>query len=1058
MKMKMVLIFAALACFFSVAGGQEKLFDIADQSYIVTWDDKAPASAYPRRVETLEMGDLYFDKFATVLDDGTYLLSPYPTIGKGYIGHQWYNKRFIKELYIEFKYPENMPETKDVTVTYWIGESAIQGYWSKLPGELKKEKDGFRYVVGNPKCVAMTKGTYKVRWCFSNNHVPFIFTKLQAFTKFDFKDVELKISCDSFKGRTKVGINNGKFVGGKADEVEVDLSKENDLTVNYAETGKCKIERAVLCFDLPEYGKFAVAVEDVLKGKCVYVKGCGLYIRTADGPSPGEFKAFIAGRKTILEQVREREDQYFENVIGKTHSKITNGGPAMLSLACNNNKFVIREDGSIRYFRNLDAPASPLKSQRGHFDDYRKDILDVTPWFGSLEPGGGYKRQWPWFSASKYPNQSRSLEGLYYPAPLHTVKCDGVTYKQKSFVAEIDKIDMTNKPDFSNCKSVFVSRFVLENNSNSQKQAFLKLAFEDDIRAHTKPAMTGERRIVLSKGDLKLALVDCSGAATLRCSKSDGEIVIEGTLKVGQCGEVVLYIPGWDNSEAIRCDGPGKMLSKMKDYWDSFLAGGAAIEVPEKRLDDLIKASRINCSIVARNEFEGKNISPWCSGAHFGVIESESQSVIEAMSLMGHEEFATKALDFFIRRYDHKGKLTNGYTVMGMGWHQRVLSDHFLRYKNRDWFRANQDKVAKMCEWIFDQQEATKMVKPDGEKVMEYGLMPPGTAADWGRLMHRSRVQAEFYAGLNQAGKALKMVNYPKADCYIKKTKEFKKNIIRSYEMTKAKSPAVGIGGNIYVPYCPTVLTQFGNMQDIANFGMKDCSMGAQHLVVAGVLAADDKDGYFKADRLENIFYMEKSPFYSAEDVKADWFNRGGYYRSQPYYPRILDVYALNDDVKPFVRSYFNYISPVVNLETLTFWEHVPGTGGWNKAHETGWFLYYTRKMLVDERDGQLWLAPFVTNYWMGDGKRVVAKDMPTSFGEVSYVISSHVDDGYIEAEVILPKRSKPDSIFLRLRHPQEKKMKSVTVNGKEYKDFDAEKECIRLKPTDGKVVVKAQY
>ncbi|HPS54906.1 MAG TPA: hypothetical protein PLP05_04855, partial [Sedimentisphaerales bacterium] len=679
MKSKLLFSFMAVVCGFSIADAEMKLFDIADQSYIVTWDNKAASSSYPDRVEDLESVNIFFDKFSPVLEDGTYLLSVYPTMGEGYIGHQWYNKRFINELYIEFKYPQSMPEAKDVGVSYWIGESAIQGYWSKLPGDLKREEKGFRYVINDPKCVAMTQGTYKVRWFFKNNYVPFIFTKLQAFTKFEFKDVDLKISCDGFKGKTKVGIYNGQFVGvGKDSEIEINLSKENDLVVSCAETGKCKIERSVLCFDLLEYGKFAVAVEDVLKGKCVYMKGCGLYIRTAEGAELSDFKASISGNKTILEQVREMPDQYFENVIGKTHSNVTNGGPVMLSLACNNNKFIVRQDGSIRYFRNLEAPVSSRKSERGHYDEFRKDIFEVTPYFGSLKPGDSYKRQWPWFEASKYPNQTRSLEGSYYPAPLNTIECDGVTYKQKSFVVGVDKIDMCNRPDFSSCESVFVSRFVIENNSDSQRQGVLKLAFEDDIRAHSKPVMEGEGKIIFSKGDLRLALVDCSGAGDLTCSKGDGEIVIEGTLQAGQKSEIVLYIPGWDNNQAIKCGEPDKMLDGMKDYWDSFLASGVTIEVPEKRLDDLIKASRINCSIVARNELDGQKISAWCSGAHFGVIESESQSVIEAMSLMGHEEFATKALDFFIRRYDHKGKLTNGYTVMGMGWHMRVLGQHFM--------------------------------------------------------------------------------------------------------------------------------------------------------------------------------------------------------------------------------------------------------------------------------------------------------------------------------------------------------------------------------------------
>src|SRR5690606_37698519 len=102
------------------------------------------------------------------------------------------------------------------------------------------------------------------------------------------------------------------------------------------------------------------------KDKAIYVKGCGLYIRTENGPDLSEFKAERSGRKSIIEQVREMDDQYFENVISKTHQSIENNGPAMLSLACNNNKFIVREDGSIRYFRNLEAPVSNRKSNRGH--------------------------------------------------------------------------------------------------------------------------------------------------------------------------------------------------------------------------------------------------------------------------------------------------------------------------------------------------------------------------------------------------------------------------------------------------------------------------------------------------------------------------------------------------------------------------------------------------------------------------------------------------------------------------------------------------------------------
>jgi len=1058
---KLCLIIGVLVCGCSYnEPGQKRLFDIADQSYIVTWDNKASLSAYPERVETLENQEIFFDKFSPLLDDGTYMLSLYPEMGEGYIGHQWYNKRFIRALSIEFMHPENMPDSKDVSLSYWVGETSLQGYWSNLPGDLIKEAKGFRYVINNPESEILRVGTYKVRWFFRNTTIPYLFTRLSAYTEFDFKDVTLKISCDGFKGKTTAGIINGEFIGAEnGKKVEIDLGDERDLRVLCGETGRCKIERTVLYFDLPGSGKFGVAVEDIMRDKGVYIKGCGLYIRMTGGPGFSEFKAERQGRKSILEQVRAMDDQCFENVISKTHQANENRGPAMLSLACNNNKFVVREDGSIRYFRNFDAPVSHRKSNRGHLNEFRYDILEVTPYYGSLEPSKGHKREWPWFSSPAYPAQTRRLIGDYYPAPLHTVTHEGVTYCQGNFVAPAEKTDTAKTGQFGDVKSVFVSKFILENRCDSARQATLKLVFEDNIRTHDSPEMRGDEKVMLGKGDLKLGVVDLRGAKDLQCTQSSGEITVEGQLGAGQKREVVVYIPGWDCSEMIEFGSPDELLGDMKSYWDRFLDSGVHIEVPEKRLENLIKAGRINCSITARNELGGECISPWCSGAHFGVIDSESQSVVDAMSMMGHEDFARNALDFFIRRYDHNGKLSTGYTLMGMGWHLRVLGQHFMRYRDQEWLTENQEKISKMCEWILDQQEETKMETPGGEMVLEYGLMPPGTSADWPALLYGTRIQTEFYSGLVEAGKALKLVNNPGADEYMKRTREFKANIVRSYEQTRQKSPAVPIGDHVYVPYCPAVLTQLGSMGDILNFSAKDCSMGGQHMVVCGVLDADSPDGYFKADRFEHVFFMEASPYFDHEQVREDWFNKGGYYRGQPYYSRIIDVYALNDDVKPFIRAYFNNIAPIVNLEVLTFWEHLNGTGGWNKTHETGWFLYHTRQMLVEERGNDLMLGGFITTHWMGEGMRVAAKEMPTSFGKVSYEIRSQVDDGYIEAEITPPVRKKPDTIVIRLRHPQEKKFKAITVNGHKYDDFDREKDIVRLKDFNGeKVTIRAMF
>jgi hypothetical protein len=61
---------------------------------------------------------------------------------------------------------------------------------------------------------------------------------------------------------------------------------------------------------------------------------------------------------------------------------------------------------------------------------------------------------------------------------------------------------------------------------------------------------------------------------------------------------------------------------------------------------------------------------------------------------------------------------------------------------------------------------------------------------------------------------------------------------------------------------------------------------------------------------------------YPATMNHADWFNNGGFAKVQPYYTRNCEVYAMRDEVKPFIRSYFNSFASLLNPEVLTLWEH----------------------------------------------------------------------------------------------------------------------------------------
>jgi hypothetical protein len=82
----------------------------------------------------------------------------------------------------------------------------------------------------------------------------------------------------------------------------------------------------------------------------------------------------------------------------------------------------------------------------------------------------------------------------------------------------------------------------------------------------------------------------------------------------------------------------------------------------------------------------------------------------------------------------------------------------------------------------------------------------------------------------------------------------------------------------------------------------------------------------------------------------------------------------------------------------------------------------------------------------------------PTYFGDLAYELVSDVDHGRIHATVHIPDRKPPESVLLRLRHPQASALQSVTVDGRPWSRFDPDREVIHLSGLAGRVAVVAAY
>jgi hypothetical protein len=117
--------------------------------------------------------------------------------------------------------------------------------------------------------------------------------------------------------------------------------------------------------------------------------------------------------------------------------------------------------------------------------------------------------------------------------------------------------------------------------------------------------------------------------------------------------------------------------------------------------------------------------------------------------------------------------------------------------------------------------------------------------------------------------------------------------------------------------------------------------------------------------------------------------------------------------------------------------------------------------MLVNELsgDGTLFIGQAAPRAWLAEGKRITVERAPTFFGPVSLQIESAAARGALTARIEFIGDRRPTTLIVRFRHPDTKPIRSATVNGAVWTDFDVAKEWIRLvHPAEPRYTILARY
>jgi hypothetical protein len=1019
--------------------------DIAPFGRVLTWNPYIKDGTHAQRTEEFPARDLFPGSPVARGEDGTYPIPlvehPHADMGMGCIGLEWLEQRRIRQAGLHFAGPAPSPE--GVTVEYWAmtpafdgtpGVSRWQGHWEHLAAEIDCEGNQWSVTVPQAPRGWQRPKTMKLRWIIPREFGKYRIERLSAYSDSDWQEADLTLrALQPAPGQeATLSVYNGAILDGKEGVSRTwSMAEPLQVRVRYAaEQPWTRGERTVLRFSSPS-DAVGIAVGDVLDSGCVFVEKAGIVATPSDRASEADaYVAACADKSTILEEVRQLPDQTFAQALERVHRPEADHGPTLLSLAHGNEKFLVQRNGAIGF----DVPG-----------EYKGQVRAIVPkWDGQSNEA-----------------MQRHLDGGWMPIPVVTHQQGGVTVQQRTFVAPCGSAESEGKAGWYHDKPLCVAEYIFSNPGDAAVVALTwscKAEAAVTLRQH-------ERGIVIESAGQFIALLDTTGAPGFRADIEGENIALTGPLPAAGAAVCVLLIPGWktDPGALPATSEAESLLEATREHWRNAMDGSIRIATPDEMLNNLIAASRVHCMLAARNE-DGQRISPWIASTHYGPLESEAHSIVRGMEFMGHRDFARRGLDFFINRYNDDGYLTTGYTLIGTGWHLWALGEYYALNQDREWLTEVAPEISRVCEWILAQREKTMQAAADGQRPPELGLMPPGVLADWGVYSHYFYLNGNYYAGLKSAGDALADIGWEDAESILTNAAEFREDIARGFRYVQQQAPVLPLRNGTWVPAYPTQLYSpmpIADMyvgDDVGRSWCYDVELGAHHLVPMGVLEAQDPEVTWMMDHMEDVQFLESGWFYyPQEGNQADWFNLGGFAKVQPFYARNAEVCALRDDVKPFIRSYFNAVVSLLNREDLSLWEHFMN-GAFNKTHETGYFLYQSRLMLLMERGNSLWLAPFVPTQWLEDGKTVDVRDAPTFFGETGFTITSHVNEGFITATIEPPTRQTPEEIVIRLRHPDGKSLSSADVHGAKQFTVDVEDSTVHLTPAKKTISVQARY
>ncbi|MDO8681871.1 MAG: hypothetical protein Q7N50_00105 [Armatimonadota bacterium] len=804
---------------------------------------------------------------------------------------------------------------------------------------------------------------------------------------------------------------------------------------------------------------FSFAAKELVKGKRIYIREYGVLVQSAQEPATFEEveEAYQKATKDLYRQIHDLPEQ----TLDRAWSDMPRKGRIYMPLAVEGGRqhFGIQPNGDIRMSRNWQMRIQASDSDKAKWKTKEMFIKFGLP-HGSKTGACREEGDLP-------------IANTWYEK-------DGVRYVQDAFATVLyGKLPPEGRINAEEAQALML-RFRFTNCNDMPSKVVLPI--EVELQKEGLEPLVEKAGLIYSKtdeGDLLRVYVNTNGIAKLTGEEKTIKCEVEVPARKTVEFYATIAFQTLETADEIaqlkklNFDEQHKMIA---GYWRKRLSESSQLKTPEPMINEFYSAHASHLLINSENEVNGRNDHAMLKVGtfHYGVFSNESVMMTSDMNRRGYHDLVEKCMQTWID-YQSTAELPGDYTnINGVfygaggyedggynqhhGWTLWGMAEHYWFTGDKKWLEKAAPNLIKGCDWIIEQRSRTKTDECAGLRAIEYGLMPPGSLEDipdWRCWM--SNNDFNFW-GMNNVAKALIAIGHPDGKRLLKEAGDYREDIRKAFFEAMARSPVVALRDGSYVPSIPSEVHRRGRC-----FGwITETLEGSIYLLRTGVIDPDEPMAQLIMKDYEDNRYLSDSYGYQIPFFERDWFSLGGF-SQQPNLLCSPTPYLTRDEIKHYIRAYFNAFAAGYFPERGMITEHpLPNLGDYagdhfkssDEALNTSW----VRWMFIWDETDELHLGKAIPRYWLADGQEIGVERAQTHFGEMSIRLKSSAASGSIEMTVEPPTRRAPTATYARFRHPEGKSMNRVTVNGKPYSNFNAEKEWVILEPLKEKTVIVAYY